>query len=199
MASSYAQQMPRRPRVLVPNGIYHVTSRGNRRQETFVDSRDYQVFLALLAAISIRREWRCRGYCLMPNHYHLVLETPGADLSEGMQHLNGEYAQCFNRFHGYDGHVFQGRYYSILVESDWHLAELSRYLALNPVRAGLTRSAREWRWSSYRAMAEGTAAPPFLTVEPVLAFFGHSVERARKAFVDFVEGTLPLVQRGMPL
>jgi putative transposase len=135
----------------------------------------------------------------MPNHYHLVLETPNADLPEGMQLLNGEYAQCFNRFHGYDGHVFRGRYYAVLIESDWHLAELSRYLALNPVRAGLTRSARQWQWSSYQAIAEGTAAPPFLTVEPVLAFFGHNLEGARTAFVDFVEGTLPLAQPSMSL
>jgi putative transposase len=139
--------------------VYHVTSRGNRQQPIFVDDRDRHFFLGLLATICGRRRWSCRGYCLMTNHYHLVMETPDADLSAGMQALNGEYAHYFNFVHGTVGHVFQARFHAVLVESDPHLAELSRYLALNPVRAGLARAARDWRWSSYPAIAEDRSSP----------------------------------------
>jgi putative transposase len=190
--------MPRPLRVSVPNGVYHVTSRGNRRQPVFVDGRDRKFFLEMLAIVCARRRWRCRGYCLMPNHYHLVVQTRDADLSAGMQGLNGEYAHHFNFFHGTDGHLFQGRFHAVLVESDPHLAELSRYLALNPVRAGLAATARAWRWSSYPAIAEGRPSPPFLDVEGILGLFGREPERARRSFVHFVEGddvTVPGMSR----
>ncbi|MGH3007626.1 MAG: REP-associated tyrosine transposase [Gaiellaceae bacterium] len=191
--------MPRPPRANVPNGIYHVTSRGNRRQTVFANDLERELFLALLATVSALRSWKCHGYCLMPNHYHLVLQTPNADLSGGMQRLNGEYAQCFNYFHGTDGHLFQGRFHAVLVESDWHLAELSRYLALNPVRAGLAATAREWRWSSYPAMAEGRPSLPFVAAESVLEFFGRDLETARKSFVDFVDGSSPVADPAIAL
>lgn len=180
--------MPRPPRVSVPHGVYHVTSRGNRRQPVFVDGRDREFFLGMLAITCARRRWSCRGYCLMPNHYHLVVETPDADLSSGMQGLNGEYAHHFNFFHGIDGHLFQGRFHAVLVESDPHLAELSRYIALNPVRAGLAATARDWRWSSYPAIAEGRPSPTFVDVQGILGLFGRDPERARKSLVEFVEG-----------
>jgi REP element-mobilizing transposase RayT len=178
----------RPPRINVPNGIYHVTSRGNRRQPVFLDDRDRDVFLGMLATLGVRRRWRCHGYCLMPNHYHLVIETPQADLSSGMQFLNGGYADHFNFRHRMDGHLFQGRFHAVLVETDPHLAELSRYLALNPVRAGLAAGARGWRWSSYPAIAEGRPSPPFVDVDAILGLFGRDPERARRSFVDFVEG-----------
>jgi putative transposase len=174
--------------------VYHVTSRGNRQQPIFVDDRDRHFFLGLLATICGRRRWSCRGYCLMTNHYHLVMETPDADLSAGMQALNGEYAHYFNFVHGTVGHVFQARFHAVLVESDPHLAELSRYLALNPVRAGLARAARDWRWSSYPAIAEDRSSPTFVDVQAILGLFGRHNERARASFVRFVEDggpTLP--------
>jgi len=179
--------MPRLPRVNLPNGIYHVTARGNRRQPLFLEDRDRELFLAILATLGLRRAWRFHGYCLMPNHYHLVIETPNADLSAGMQYLNGVYADSFNYFHGTDGHLFQGRFHAVLVESDPHLAELSRYLALNPVRAGLAVTARDWRWGSYPAVAAGGGSPPFVDVQGILGLFGRNPERARRAFVRFVE------------
>ena len=174
-----------------------MTSRGNRRQILFINDLDRELFLGLLATISALRGWKCRGYCLMPNHYHLVLQTPNADLSAGMQRLNSEYAQCCNYFHGTDGHLFQGRFHAVLVESDWHLAELSRYLALNPVRAGLAATAREWPWSSYVAIAEDRPPPPFLAVESILAFFGRDRETARRSFLDFVDGGSPVADRAV--
>ena len=179
--------MPRRPRSIVPNGVYHVTSRGNRRQQIFVDDRDREFFLGMLATICARRGWSCRGYCLMSNHYHVVVETPHADLSAGMQALNGEYAHYFNFVHGAVGHLFQARFHAVLVESDPHLAELSRYLALNPVRAGLARTARDWRWSSYPAIADSRSSPEFVDVQAILVLFGPEQDRARASFVRFVE------------
>ena len=167
--------------------MYHVTSRGNRQQTIFVHDRDRRFFLGLLAIICSHRRWACQGYCLMSNHYHVVVETPDADLSAGMQALNGEYAHYFNAVHGTVGHLFQARFHAVLVESDPHLAELSRYLALNPVRAGLARAARGWRWSSYPAIAADRSSPAFVDVQAILRLFGRDPERARTSFVRFVE------------
>jgi putative transposase len=185
----YAQAMPRQPRLNFPGGIYHVTARGNRRQTVFVDGRDYAKFLGLLGQIVARFTWHCHAYCLMGNHYHLVIETPQGDLSGGMQLLNGGYAQWFNRRHELDGHVFQGRFHAVVVESDWHLVELSRYLALNPVRAGLAADAGGWAWSSYSAVLRGNQ-PAFLNVSRVLEHFGAEPERARRAFHSFIAAGL---------
>jgi putative transposase len=178
--------MPRSPRAQVPNGIYHVTARGNRRQRIFLETDDHLHFLKLLGAIAHQRRWRCHGYCLMPNHYHLVVETPGADLSAGMQHLNGAYAKAFNERHGVDGHLFQGRFHAVLVESTWHLLEMARYLAINPVAGGLCVHPADWRWGSY-AVVVG-AAPPrsFVTVDDLLRLFGPDRTRARQALRAFV-------------
>jgi REP element-mobilizing transposase RayT len=162
--------MPRPPRVLVPDGIYHVTARGNRRQRIFLDSEDHLRFLRLFIAIASRRRWRCHGYCLMPNHYHLVVETPDADLSHGMRHLNGAYAKAFNEQHGLDGHLFQGRFHAVLIESTWQFLELTRYLAVNPVAGGLCAHPADWPWGSYAA-AIGATPSSFLAVEELLRCF----------------------------
>lgn len=123
----------------------------------------------------------------MPNHYHLVLQTPNADLSAGMHRINSSYAHWFNGFHEFDGHLFQARFHSVVVESDWHLLELSRYLTLNPVRARLCRSAADWQWSSYRALMGEAPAPAFLAVNDVLEYFGSEPTRAREAFRRFIQ------------
>jgi REP-associated tyrosine transposase len=122
----------------------------------------------------------------MPNHYHLVVETPEPDLSAGMQWLNGRYAQAFNHRHGLDGHLFQGRFHSLLVESDWHLLELSRYLALNPVKAELCRHPRQWAWGSYPAIAGLVRPRRFLAPDRTLAPFGRTRATARRRFEEFV-------------
>lgn len=122
----------------------------------------------------------------MPNHYHLVVETPEPDLSIGMQWLNGAYAQAFNHRHSVDGHLFQGRFYSAPVEGDWHLLELSRYLALNPVDAGLCSHPGDWIWSSYAAVAGHVRPVRFLSVRRVLRLFGKSPRSARLRFQEFV-------------
>jgi len=143
----------------------------------------------MLDDLALVRGWIGYAYCLMPNHYHLVLETPEGDLSAGMQWLNGRYAQGFNDQHRVDGHLFQGRFYSGRVEGDWHLLELSRYLARNPVNAGLCRHPRSWLWGSYRAVAgfETSRTPRFLDLRCVLGLFGSNAASAQKRFRAFVD------------
>jgi putative transposase len=176
----------RPPRVQLAGGLFHVTARGNRRQQIFGEDRGHERFLELLESVSAAHGWQCHGYCLMPNHYHLVLETPNADLSSGMHRLNSAYAHWFNRKHDLEGHLFQSRFHAVLITSVWHLIELSRYLALNPVRAGLCATPSAWRWGSYRFVAESVRPPGFLSVGRVLGYFGREPNAARKAFRAFV-------------
>jgi putative transposase len=187
--------MPRKPRLRVAGGIYHVTARGNRRQVIFLDDRDRRRFLELVSQVVERYGWLCHAYCLMVNHYHLVIETPEANISEGMHRLNAVYAEWFNRRHDLDGHLFQDRFHSTLVETDWHLLELSRYVVLNPPRARLCAGAVGWPWSSYHATVGRAARPRFLTVQRILAQFGSDVVRARSGYAEFVhEGLLVRAQ-----
>ena len=180
--------MARAPRPKLPGGFHHVTTRGNRHQTVYFDDFDRRQFTALLTTVVEALDWRCHGFCLMPNHYHLVLETPEANLSAGMQRLNGVYAKTFNWIHGFEGHLFERRFRCVVVERDSHLLELARYLALNPVRAGLCDHPREWLWSSYRALV-GLAAPPdFLTCDWLLSQFGPDARLAQTRFADFVDG-----------
>jgi REP element-mobilizing transposase RayT len=178
--------MPRPPRTIEPGAIYHVTARGNRRQLLFRDDDDRRLFLTLLDTVAAEGGWRCLGYCLMPNHIHAVLTTKTA-FSRGMQYLCGTYAQRFNRRYAVDGHLFQGRYHARRVESDSHLLEVSRYLALNPVRAGICARPDDWRWGSHRALLGERPDLRALDVEEALAHFGRNPEIARwtlRAFVD---------------
>ena len=161
-------------------------ARGNRRQAIFTEDGDYQRFLTFLGREIERRGWRCHAYCLMPNHFHLLVEIGKADLSEGMQRVKGGYAQWFNRRHELDGHLFQGRFKAVAIASTWHLLEVSRYIVLNPVRAGLCRHPGAWRWSSYRAMVGAARKPSFLTLDRLLEHFGAELKRARAAFAAFV-------------
>lgn len=181
--------MARPPRSLTPGGVYHVTSRGNRRGPVFTTDGEYLLFLDLVRQVALRRRWRVYAYCLMQNHYHLVVATTQADLSAGMRVINGEYAQWFNRLHALVGHVFQGRFHSVVVESDSHLLELLRYLALNPVRAGLCATPAEWRWGSYAAIIGDVPTAP-VSVPLVLKLFGSEAPRAREAFRSFVEDVM---------
>jgi putative transposase len=134
--------MTRPLRVEFPGAVYHVTSRGDGREAIYVDDTDRDCFLAVVGQVLDRFAWRCHAYCLMGNHYHLLIETPEANLARGMRQLNGVYTQRFNRQHGRVGHVFQGRYKAIVVQKDKHLLELCRYVVLNPVRAGVVKHVR---------------------------------------------------------
>jgi putative transposase len=169
-----------------PGGIYHVTSRGNRRQPIFVADTDHLRFLARLETVCTKAVWTVHAYCLMPNHYHLVLEIDAPTLSSGLQQLNGSYAQAFNRRHGLSGHLFQGRFHSAPVETDSHLLELARYVPLNPVRARLCDDPADWPWSSFRATLGMSRPAPFLAIDRILGPFGLDRRRARAAFRSFV-------------
>jgi REP element-mobilizing transposase RayT len=131
--------------------VYHVTARGNAREPIFFDDEDRQSFLTILGSVVNRFNWLCHAYCLMGNHYHLLIETPDGNLSRGMRQLNGVYTQKVNRRYSRVGHLFQGRFKSILVDKGSYLLELARYVVLNPVRAKLVKDPKDWEWSSYRA------------------------------------------------
>jgi len=141
--------MPRPPRVQ-DEGIYHVTARGNRRQAIFRNDDDRRFFLALFDRAVQRYAWRSLAFCLMTNHFHLVIGSPAGTLSQGMHCLNSAYARSFNEQHSVDGHLFDRRFGSRFIETESHLHELYRYLAFNPVRAGLCERLTDWPWSSFR-------------------------------------------------
>lgn len=178
--------MARPLRIQFEGAVYHITSRGNARQDIFLDDQDRTAFLEVLAESVLRYGWICHGYCLMSNHFHLLIETPSPNLSRGMQFLNGVYTQKFNRHHKRFGHVLQGRYKAIFVEKESHLLEVARYIVLNPVRAKMVRSAKDWPWSSYDATSGQVVAPEFLTTDWILAQFDSGRERATHAYGQFV-------------
>jgi REP element-mobilizing transposase RayT len=163
--------VPRKPRVEVPNGVFHVTTRGCNKQPIFDGDATRELHLALLAQTVEEYGWLCHAYCQMDNHFHLLLQTPHANLSAGMRFLNGTYAQAFNREVHRSGHLFQGRFHSVPIVWDGQLWETARYVVLNRVRAGAAPAVEDWRWSSYAATAAIAPRPAFLTTELVLARF----------------------------
>ena len=178
--------MSRPLRLEFSGALYHITSRGDRREDIYDDDADRKAFLSVLDYVCDTYNWVCYAYCLMSNHYHLLIETPDANLSRGMRQLNGVYTQTYNRTHGRSGHVFQGRYKAILVEKESYLLELSRYIVLNPVRARMVRSARDWPWSSYRATAGQSKGVACLDVEWILAAFAKRKKLAIERYKKFV-------------
>ena len=178
--------MARPLRIEFPGALYHVTSRGDRREPIFEDDEDRRKFLRVLAETVDRFNWICHAYCLMTNHYHLVVETPEANLSKGMRQLNGVYTQASNRRHRRTGHLFQGRFKAILVDKDSYLLELTRYVVLNPVRAKMVKHPRQYAWSSYRAMVGEARVPNWLAADGVLAQFGNRRGEARHRYAKFV-------------
>jgi REP element-mobilizing transposase RayT len=142
----YVRSMPRPQRDQEP-GYFHVTTRGNNRRDIFLTADDRRVFLALLGRIALEREWLLQTWCLMTNHFHLVLETRHANLSAGMQRVNGVYAQWFNAWHGRTGHLFGRRFWSKRIEGETQLRDTAEYVFHNPVRAGLCADPWDWRWS----------------------------------------------------
>ncbi|MBI2891557.1 MAG: transposase [Nitrospirae bacterium] len=178
--------MARPLRLEYPGAVYHVTSRGDRREKICEADADRALFLDLLAQTVGRFPWVCHAYCLMDNHYHLLIETLEPSLSRGMRHLNGVYTQRLNRRYGRVGHVFSGRFKAIVVQKDSHLLELCRYVVLNPIRAGVKKRAQDWPWSSYRATSGLDSVPAWLTVDWVLGQFGSKRSPAMRAYRRFV-------------
>ncbi len=178
--------MARPLRIEYPVKIYHITSRGNARGAIFLSDPDRNRFLSILSDVTEQFRWICYAYCLMSNHYHILIETTEANLSKGMRQLNGVYTQAVNRHHNRSGHVFQGRYKSILIQKQNYLLELCRYIVLNPVRAGLVDSPDAWQWSSFRATAGISEKLDFLSVDWIRAQFSDSRSKAKGLYRKFV-------------
>jgi REP element-mobilizing transposase RayT len=178
--------MARQLRLEFEGAFYHVTARGNAGEKIYLDDGDRRSFLRLLGKEIQQQRWLCYAYCMMDNHYHLLLETPEPNLSRGMRRLNGVYTQTFNRRHQRVGHLFQGRYKCIIVDKESYLLELSRYVVLNPVRAKMVMHEREWPWSSYRATAGLVRAPQWLHVSGVLGLFDGTDNTRTDLYRQFV-------------
>jgi REP-associated tyrosine transposase len=178
-------------RIEFPGAVYHVTSRGDRREPIFVDDEDRQSMLSVVEQAMARFDAQALAYCLMGNHYHLVLHTRQANLSRLMRHLNGVTTQNFNRRHGKVGHLFQGRFKAILVDRDSYLLEVCRYVELNPVRAGMVDEPGAWPWSSYRSHVGQADPAPWLDTDGLHGFLlGRDVRTAaerRRAGARYAE------------
>jgi putative transposase len=189
--------MSRPLRIEWPNGLYHVTTRGDRREAIVEDDADRLAWVELLGQTCQRFNWRVHAWCLMDNHYHVLLETPDANLSLGMRHLNGVWSQMFNRRHGRVGHVFQGRFKAVMVERESYLLELARYVVLNPVRAHMVAAAGDYAFSSYRATlglpdALGGVDQGWFESDWLLAQFAALRAEALCLYEDFVRAGVGL-------
>ncbi len=178
--------MARPLRIEFSDALYHITARGNERRSIFESDHDRNQFLQVLTQTCEAHNWICHAYCLMDNHYHLLIETPDANLSRGMRDLNSIYSQRFNRIHSRDGHLFQGRFKSFVIEKETYLLEVARYIVLNPVRAKMVSHPKEWKWSSYRATAGYRKPHKSLTTDWILEYFGKDPTTAQNAYRIFV-------------
>jgi len=184
--------MARPLRIELPGSLYHVTSRGNAQAAIFLDDIDRKSCLSVLGLALPRFNLICHAYCLMTNHFHLLLETPEANLSAAMHPFNSVSTQAFNRRHGRVGRLLQGRFKSIVVGRDAYLLELCRYIVLNPLRAGMVKEPGSYPWSSYRATAGLDKKPDFLATDWILDQFGENRPQALKAYQRFVRAGLEL-------
>ncbi len=182
--------MGRPLRIEFPGAFYHVTSRGNERKAVFKSLRDREKFLSYLESATERYGAVIHIYCLMGNHYHLLLETPLGNLSKIMQHINGAYTNYFNTKRERSGHLFQGRYKAILVEVDEYAKQLSRYIHLNPVRAAMVKTPEEYKWSSCRYYTVERKAPDWLQRDFILGYFRTKPAAAMKTYRSFVHSLL---------
>jgi REP element-mobilizing transposase RayT len=177
--------MGRRTRLLVPGGIYHVGCRAVRQLELVVTDRDRALILALLRQTLARFRWRCHAFCVLTSHLHLLIETEEANLSAGMHWFNSAYARTFNRRHGYSGHVFDRRFWSVFVDGEVQFATTARYIDLNPVRAGACSDPADYQWSSFR-FTIGMARSSIVTTSTLLSLFGRDPSRAAIEYARFV-------------
>ena len=178
--------MTRPLRIEFAGALYHVTSRGDRREDIYLSDADRIDWLEILAQSCDRFNWIVHTYCQMTNHYHLLVETVDGNLSRGMRQLNGVYTQHFNQRNHQVGHLFQGRYKAILVQKDSYLLELSRYVVLNPLRARMVKQLGQWSWSSYPAIMGRAQAPSWLDVDWLLSLFAKQRKQAREKYSQFI-------------
>lgn len=178
--------MGRPLRLEFAGAIYHVTSRGDRQEAIFRNDGDRHAWQRILASVCARFNWNIHAFCQMGNHYHMVVETLSGTLSRGMRQLNGEYTRRFNFRNATVGHLFQGRYKAILVQRQTYLLELSRYVVLNPVRAGMVATPGAWPWSSYGMTCSDVPAPEWLETDWLLSQFSAQRSAAVHAYREFV-------------
>lgn len=178
--------MTRSLRIEFPGAFYHVMSRGNEKKAIYRNRRDRLKFLGYLESASTRYGAIIHSYCLMDNHYHLMIETPDGNLAQIMRHINGAYTAYFNAKHSRIGHLFQGRYRSILVDVDEYCLTLSRYIHMNPVKEGLSENPAEYEWSSYRYFLNEQMSAKWLKTDFLLALLGGG-SGVRKQYQRYVE------------
>ena len=178
--------MSRPLRIEYPDAWYHVMNRGRRGESVFRKKDDYLTFIEILKETVFMWNLRVGAYCLMPNHYHLLIQTPDANLSRGMRHLNGVYTQRFNRNHLLDGQLFRGRYKAILVEADSYLLELVRYVHRNPLQAGLVKVLDKYQWSSHQGYLSDAKKWNWLHKDFILSLFSNEKAVSRKTYKSFV-------------
>ena len=178
--------MSRPLRIEYPGAWYHVMNRGRRAEQIFHDRKDYQAFVQLLGDTSEMWNLRVSAYCLMPNHYHLLVQTPDANISRAMRHVNGVHTQRFNRRHGSDGPLFRGRYKAILVSADSYLVQLVRYIHRNPVKAGLAENIEDYLYSSHKGYVSVAKKWDWLHKEFIYSLLTDKKTTWIKAYRQFV-------------
>ncbi len=179
--------MARPLRIQYEGAFYHITARGNEKKDIFTNDADRNRFIKILESVAEKYRWIVHAYCLMSNHYHLVVETPLKNLSAGMRQLNGVYTQNFNKKHGRIGHLFQGRFKAYLIEKENYLLEVCRYIVLNPVRAGIVHDPLDWEYSSCRKTFGDRNRYEYLYPDLILSFFSNSLADAQKKYIKFVK------------
>ncbi len=183
--------MSRPLRIQYPDAWYHVMNRGRRGETVFLDKQDYSMFVELLKEVVDMYKVRVAAYCLIPSHYHLLIQTPGGDLARCMRHLNGIYTQRFNRAHQCDGQLFRGRYKSILVDADSYLLELVRYIHRNPLEAGLVKELNKYAWNSHKGYLSNAKKWDWLHKSFILSLFGREKREAIKTYKKFISMETP--------
>jgi putative transposase len=181
---SSVARVPRPLRLQAPGAYYHVTSRGVDGRSIFVDDTDRESFLAILAHVVKKDTLECHAYCLMSTHFHLIVATPEANLAAAMQRLCSGFAMSYNRRYGRKGHVFERRYHSVHLQTEQHLLAAVRYVALNPVSAGICERPADWRWSSYPQLLGVTPVQRWLIVSEVKAWLGARTPDRIRSFVE---------------
>ena len=184
--------MARPLRIEYNGALYHITARGNERNPIYREEGDYQKFLDLLSELPQRYDIFIHGYILMGNHYHLLIETPKGNITKVMHYLNATYTGYFNKKYGRVGHLFQGRYKGLLIEKERYLLSVSRYIHLNPVRAGMSRRPEEYRWSSYPEYIRRDKKNKWLTSDWILGQYSRDEAKARRLYKAFVDEGLTL-------
>lgn len=182
------KEMGRRPRIWYPGAVYHITNRGNGRANIFVEGDDRRLFLSKLSSIMKEHGIKLYAYCLMTNHYHLLVETGNVHIAESMRMLHTFYSKQYHLKYGTCGQLFQERYRSVLVQKENYLLEVSRYIHLNPVRARLVTVPEHYPWSSFRSYVSGDFG--LIDPDPILASFALDVAQAREAYRRFVYAKL---------